>query len=386
MQIERTIVLHVERCPDLIETVEAYSKFRQDISAIAFNGGDILSAVDLHKRVYYDVPTKLRSQMRCSAIRSVASAYVSARTNRKPADHPFSFKRKTALFLWGKDVRITRDMLLSISTINGRKKLKFDVPEYARHDFELASEYNSVTISGTGEVRLCLTLDVPDPTGVIPVGIDLGATNALVASTETDTLFISGLKTKILNKRTRKTRQCLKHKLTDNKAQHKDTHSVRKVLKRLSRKQSNRSRTFCRESAAKLCRWVPKNAVLVFEDLRIKQVRKDRLMRKGTRRKLSQWCFNMMTQACVSRAEREGVAVAYVDPAYTSQRCSKCGQLGDRRGHRFSCSCGHTAHADVNASHNIRLAFTVLRSSGRKSTRPEALVNSEGKPPASCWR
>lgn len=384
MNIQRTISIHIEPDKDLQTTVDAYSIYRQAISPIAFNGGDILSAVDLHNRVYRGVPTTLSAQMRCSAIRSVASAYVSARTNRKPAKHPFSFKRKTALFLWGRDARFTRDNLLSISTVNGRKKLRFNIPKYALKDFEAATKINSLTISGSGEAHLCLTLEAPNAAGEIPVGIDLGATNALVASTETDTLFISGLSTKIRNKRTRKTRQRLNKKLTDKKAQHKDTRGVRRVLKRLSRKQSNRSRTFCRETAAKLCRWVPANAVLVFEDLRIKQVRKDRPMRKGTRRKLSQWFFNMMTQTCSSRAERCGIAVAYINPAYTSQRCSRCGQLGIRRGHHFSCSCGHTAHADVNASHNIRLAFTVLRSSGRKSTRPEALVNSEGKPLPSC--
>lgn len=383
MKIERTIPLWIEPSTDLMDTVDAYSKFRQNISSVAFNGGDILSAVDLHNRVYRTVPTKLSSQMRCSAIRSVASSYVSARTNRHPAQHPFTFKRKTSMFLWGRDVGITKDGLLSISTINGRKKLKFRVPEYARNDFNAAKKFNSVTVTGTGDAHLCLTLDVPDPRGIHPVGIDLGATNALVASTDTDTLFVSGLSIRVLNKRSRKTRQRLQRKLADNKAQHKDTHSVRRVLKRLSRKQSNRSRTFCKETAAKLCKWAPADTVLVFEDLRIKRVRKDRPMRKGTRRKLSQWFFNMMTQACTNRAERDGLAVAYVDPAYTSQRCNKCGQLGIRMGHHFRCSCGHTAHADVNASHNIRLSYTVLRSSGRLSTRPEALTTVEGKPSVS---
>ena len=369
MEIQRTIELIVEPCEDLLNTVDAYSKYKQDISATAFCGGNPLPAAELHKKVYRDIPTKLSSQMRCSAIRSVASAYVSARTNRRPAKRPFSFKRRAATFLWGRDVSIVKDKL-SISTINGRKHLEFRVPKYAEADFNNAVKLNSVTVMGTGRVMLCLTLNVPEPKGVTPVGIDLGATNALVASTERKTLFVSGLKQKILNKRIRKTRQRLQKKLTDYKAQHKDTHSVVRVLKRLGRKQSNRSRTFCKETAAKLCKWAPKNAVLVFEDLRIRQVRKDRPMRKGTRRKLSQWFYSMMTQACINRAQRDGLAVAYINPAYTSQRCSKCGKIGLRQSHHFSCECGHTAHADVNASHNIRLAFTVLRSSGLTVNQP----------------
>lgn len=381
MQIQRTIPIITKTCQELVDTVREYNAFQQAISPIAFNQGNILSAVDLHHKVYYTVPTELSSQMRCSAIRSVASAYVSARTNRRPAKRAFLFKRQSALFQWGKDFSFTRNGLLSISTIKGRKKLPFTIPEYAFRDFQQAVKYNSITVNGEGRISLCLTLEAPEPTGIVPVGIDLGATNALVASTETDTLFISGLRQKIANKRTRKTRKRLVKKLNDRKAQHKDTRSVKRVLKRLGRKQSNRSRTFCKETAAKLCKWAPANAVLVFEDLRIKQVRKDRPMRKGTRRKLSQWFFAMMTRACINRAQRDGLAVDYVDPAYTSQRCRKCGQLGTRRGHHFSCTCGHTEHADVNASHNIRLSFTVLRSSGVQSTTPEALTDEvKGKP------
>lgn len=78
MEIQRTIELIVEPCGDLLDTVTEYSKYKQDISATAFYGGNPLPAAELHKKVYRDIPTRLSSQMRCSAIRSVASAYVSA--------------------------------------------------------------------------------------------------------------------------------------------------------------------------------------------------------------------------------------------------------------------------------------------------------------------
>ena len=55
-------------------------------------------------------------------------------------------------------------------------------------------------------------------------------------------------------------------------------------------------------------------------------------MRKGTRRKLNSFCYNMMIQSVTNRAERDGLAIAFVDPAYTSQICSQCGLIGDRAG------------------------------------------------------
>lgn len=377
MQIKRTIPIIIEEIQEIKELVSEFTRYKQVISPIAFNDGKILSAVELHNTVYHHIDNKLNAQMRCSAIRSVIAAYTSAKSNKRPAGKPFIFKRKSALFLFNKDFSFTRNKeLLSITSSKGRIKIPYRIPEYAQKDFQEAVAYNSITANSEGKLKLCITLEVPEPSGKIPVGIDLGATNALVASTENDTLFISGKEQKVLNQKTRKVRQRLQTKLSERKAQKKDTHSVRRVLKRLARKQSNRSRTFCRETAAKLCKWAPENNVLVFEDLKIKQVRKGRKQRKGTNRKLSQWFYGMMINACSNRAARNGIAISFVDPAYTSQRCNKCGQIGNRRGHKFTCSCGYTSHADINASHNIRLTFTVLRNSGLHSTSPETLMSN----------
>lgn len=378
MEIQRTIPIVTNEIPGLVDIVNEFTKFKREISAIAFNNGSPLRAIDLHHQTYHIISSTLPSQMKCSAIRSVASAYASAKSNGRPATHPFLFKKSSALFLWNKDFSFTGKGLLSIATTTGRVKVPFRIPSFAKTDFDSAVSYDSITVTGNGRISLCLTLNVPDPVGHIPVGIDLGATNALVASTDDKTIFISGCKQKVINQKTRKVRQRLQRKLAVRKAEKKDTHSVRRFLKRLGRKQYNRTKTFCAETAAKLCDQVPANAVLVFEDLRIKQPRK-RKRRAGTNRKLSQWPYGTMIEACTRKAQRKGMAIAFIDPAYTSQQCRKCGQLGNRRGHNFTCSCGHSEHADINASHNIRLKFTVLRSSGLSVNQPRSPDSVRGQ-------
>jgi IS605 OrfB family transposase len=381
MDIQRTIPIVLANNPLVAATVAEYNRYQRTISPVAFNNGNPLRALPLHHATYHQTPTSLTSQMRCNAIRATAAAYASAKANRKPAERPFVFRSPSALFLFTKDFSFRRDGSLSISTLQGRQKIGWRVPEHFQADFKAAKSIDSLRISRSG-AHLCITLSVSEPKGTVPVGIDLGVNNALVASTRKKTLFVSGKRLAVRNTKTRKTRSRLQRKLAGKKAQHTPTRSVGRVLKRLSRKTQNRNRTFCRETAAKLCKWAPKNAVLIFEDLAFKPRSKKAHIRKGTRRKLNSWFFNLMTTAVRNRAERQGIALAFVDPAYSSQLCSQCGLLGVRAGHKFNCSCGYSAHADVNASLNVLSRFTVLRGSGPQSIGPEAGAPASGKPPA----
>jgi transposase len=70
--------------------------------------------------------------------------------------------------------------------------------------------------------------------------------------------------------------------------------------------------------------------------------------------------------------------VEKVRPAFTSQRCSACGQV-DRNSResqaRFRCTaCGYACHADVNAARNIAAGHAVTARGGDGVTRP---VNRE---------
>jgi len=76
------------------------------------------------------------------------------------------------------------------------------------------------------------------------------------------------------------------------------------------------------------------------------------------------WAFHRLYEYVTYKAESEGLVVRQINPAYTSQRCSKCGFTHeDNRPHNngqdeFGClKCGYDIHADYNAAKNIGLKY-----------------------------
>lgn len=387
MDIKRSVTILLPDDADLHATVAACQRVQQELSAPCYNGGQPLNAIALHRVMYAQVVGTLNSQMTCSAIRLTAGAYTSASNNGKPAEHPFRFQNARALFLVGtrgRDDAFQADGMLSIWTVAGRKRIPFVVPDAFKATLAAAKEIDSLTVierNGRLLGRVALTLEVPEPQGVHPVGVDLNETNALVAVDPVgNTLFVSGKDVKVRNKRTYKTRKRVQKKHATRKAEHRDTRSVRRVLKQLGRKRANRTRTFAQTAGKQLVQWAPVHAVLVFEALTVPQPEKGKVRGKATRRRLSQWQRQLIRRATESKAQEVGMVVAEVNPAYTSQQCSRCGLCGVRHRHSFVCpSCGHTAHADVNAAVNIRNRYTVLRDGGPPVSRPRSPDSSSGE-------
>jgi transposase len=87
------------------------------------------------------------------------------------------------------------------------------------------------------------------------------------------------------------------------------------------------------------------------------------------RARLHRWAFRQLQGFVEYKARAVGITVEYVNPVYTSQRCSACGQLGTRLKHRFECDCGFRAHADLNASWNLAWI-------GATAVAPRAAVNT----------
>lgn len=88
--------------------------------------------------------------------------------------------------------------------------------------------------------------------------------------------------------------------------------------------------------------------------------------KSGLNRSINDAGWGVFLAVLHAKAESAGRAIVEVDPRHTSQRCARCGHVA--AGNRvtqaeFKClSCGHEAHADVNAAINILRAGLALRS------------------------
>ena len=278
MFAQRTLQIVIEHDESLIKTLYSFTEICNNISKTAWNFGEPLKALDLHRRVYADIKGQISSQLTCTSIRLTAGAYAAAKKNGHDLEHSFNWHRHFALFLIGKrgrDASFTKEGLLSISTINGRKHLKYTVPETFKEKFCNATEIDSIIVKNIGTKLIgyvAYTIELPDVKGVHPVGVDLNETNIIVAvDADGNELFISGLDRRIKNKRTSKTIKRLQIKLAQRKAEGKNTRSIVRALKRLRVKRSRRTKDFCNCASKELVEWSPKNCVLVFEDLNFGQ-------------------------------------------------------------------------------------------------------------------
>lgn len=94
---------------------------------------------------------------------------------------------------------------------------------------------------------------------------------------------------------------------------------------------------------------------LVVEDLKdVKKNSKGRIFKKFNN-KLQRWTYPKVLNKLSMRCEEEGILFTKINPAYTSQRCSKCGVTNktNRKGESYKCTCGLEIDADLNAAINI---------------------------------
>jgi len=111
----------------------------------------------------------------------------------------------------------------------------------------------------------------------------------------------------------------------------------------------------------------------VLEDL--KGIRKKNRGKKENKR-IGSWPFHQFNFFLTYKAEKLGRQIVFVDPRYTSQKCSCCKSTNkkSRKKAKYYCvDCHFQLHADWNAAINIRDNY--ILSSTLETSEEQAAVN-----------
>jgi IS605 OrfB family transposase len=137
-----------------------------------------------------------------------------------------------------------------------------------------------------------------------------------------------------------------------------------KALDRYSSKESNWVKTANHKMSKQIIDFcVKNNAGTIHMEALTSDVKKNAFLS-------AYWSYYQLQTMVEYKAQEIGIEVKYVNPAYTSQRCSKCGHVSSdnrKTQDKFECvSCGygseHYVNADYNASVNIAQSTDFVKS------------------------
>ena len=327
---------------------------------------------ELHDRTYSEVRerTRLQANLVQAARNKAAEAIKGVLARWKQGKRASQPHFTTFLVRYDKRSATFHNDHVSLSTVNGRITAEYILPPegdnpqttYLRNDYEITGatlQYRDATDTfylhiGT---KADVESEIPDEGDVehsTVLGVDLGIEQIAVTSTG---MFWNG---GYLNHRRREYEQ------VRGDLQRTGTESAHRTIERIGDRETRWvndylhriSKALVQEAVAHDC------DTIAFEELT------DIRDRMPGAKKFHAWTFRRLYDYTAYKAEAHGVETVQIDPAYTSQRCSKCGTtLRENRPSQteFCCQkCGYEVNADYNAAKNI--GFRHLRA-GQKSPR-----------------
>ncbi len=199
---------------------------------------------------------------------------------------------------------------------------------------------------GRGAWFVIFSTEQEDPVKLEPrtaVGVDLGILHAVITS-EGQTFDYPRYYVQAEQKQ-----RAADKTLHRRKKGSKNCRKAQVKLNVIGKRVTNLRDEFCHQVSRKL---VDSADLVVFEDLQIPNMLKNHHLAKH----ISDVSWGKLIRFTQSKAERAGKSVELVDPRYTSQRCSGCGEIVPKElsERTHSCpNCGLQLDRDFNAARNI---------------------------------
>ena len=293
----------------------------------------------------------LKAQMACNVCRQVAGAYKSMKSS---GEWKLSkFDARTMVLSYGRDFSFKGEYL-SITTLDGRKKYKLIIYDYAKQYFDGTWRFLASRLVKRGNeyyFHLSVEKEVPDvdlSKAKKFIGVDIGLNYIVVAcTTDLECRFFSGgiikhVRHMFVNMRRR--------------LQKKGTRSAKRVLKRMAGREKRLINNICHTVSKRIVEFAVEKGVDVIGLENLNGIRKRAKVRKKQRYNFESWVYRKLQFMIEYKARERGILVVYVDPKHTSITCPRCYHVNraNRNGKLFRCkACGYTLNADLVGARNI---------------------------------
>src|SRR3989344_5796944 len=177
--MERTIKFEIPYDKDIIQTIEEFNEAVNFCMRVAFENRTF-NKNDVHKLTYYEIrgESDLQSSLVCSA-RDQASEML-----KRERLKVLAFKKTYSAIRYNQRTFSFKDGIISMTTINGRKKIVPKVPEYFSK--YLVGEIKAIVIffkDNKIQGRMIAKIETPEKLELKNVvGIDRGIFNLVVTS------------------------------------------------------------------------------------------------------------------------------------------------------------------------------------------------------------
>ncbi|MEV6947648.1 transposase [Streptomyces sp. NPDC051172] len=366
------IVRQVKLKPDaaqalaLERTLPATNESANWVSAVGFECFGLRASVrELRKLCYSELKARgFGAQAAQHLIKRVADAYTALRAGiragnlgregstrrRKAESKPVVFRPHAAhtyddrCLSWNYDAQT-----VSIWTLDGRiKNVRFACSPETLKALAERRKGESDLVFRDGKWFLIATIDIPEPEVFEPkgfIGVDRGIVNLATTSDGDDHQ----------GRRLGRYRRWQARKRSEIQA--RETRSAKQLLKKRAKKEA-RHATHVNHKVAKEVVAVAQRTERGIALEELQGIRERVTVPRDQRARLSSWPFHQLGAFIAYKAKRAGVPFIEVDPAYTSQRCPRCGhtERGNRRTRDAFCCrrCGLAGLADHVAGVNVR--------------------------------
>ena len=328
----------------LKKTLEVANLACNKISIVAWKK-KLFQQISLHKIVYQAVREHfdLSAQVTVRCIAKVVDAYKLDKKVKREFKKHGSIAYDSRILTYFTNKKEVSIWLLGL----GRVKMPFQA---GKRQLRLLAyqQGESDLIYRKGEWYLHAVCNIEEPDALEPkdvIGVDLGVQNIAVTS---DGEFFTSDQIEATRQWYHNRRGIL---------QSVGTKSAKRRLKQINKGQSNFQRNENHRISKSLVKAAKRTKRgIALEDL--KGINTRTRVRRPNRAKRLNWSFFQLRSFIDYKAKWAGVLVYLVDPAYTSQRCNKCGHISrnNRKSQaKFCCvACGYKIHADLGGAKNIR--------------------------------